>query len=252
MLNLKENFKLLFSIIKTKQFIISISLILIGVLITVFSPSANYNFWNRLTDCLTNETNIMILLLVVSSNVISISKELKNSNILLRYSNYETYLKNSLIINLIYTLLLLIINLIFCVLGTFIINLYMDSGNVTFIIHEIYGFNQLFYLIFFEFRMIIFILLIVTIIFFIYQNNNSKTTLFILVLIVSTFFININYPSLVNDLTNIPLIVTRFFSLINYANIYLELSATLIQFILLCIINSFLKYLLIKKRNELV
>lgn len=252
MKKIKNSFVTLFSCIELKYFIISVLMIFIGVTPTIFSPSNNYNFWNRLLDTLTNEINVVILILIIIVNMINLSKDLKSSNIIIRCKNYEEYLQMYLKIIILYSFIIIFINFIFCVIGVVIITAIMGNFDFSLIIHEIYDFPLFIYLLFFEFRKTLFIVLLTIIMYFIFQGTNNKITLLVTVSLLSTFFININYPLAVNGLTNIPIIVTRYFSNITYSNIFLELSCTLIQFILLCAIIYFEKYIILKRKNELL
>lgn len=252
MKKIRDTFVMLFSCIELKHFFLSILLTFMGVAPTIFSPSSNYNFWNRLLDTLTNEINIIILILVIIANMINLSKDLKSSNIVIRYKNYEEYLQMYLKITILYSLIIIFINFIFCVIGVTVITSIMGNFDFSLILHEIYGFPLFVYLLFFEIRKTLFIVLIAIIMYFIFQGTNNKITLFVTISLLSTFFVNINYPLVVNDLTNMPIIVTRYFSNIAYSNIFLELSCTLIQFMLLCMIIYFEKYIILKRKNELV
>ena len=252
MKKIRNDFAMLFSYIELKHFIVIALMIFIGVTPTIFSPSNNYNFWNRLLDTLTSRINVIFLILVIIVNMVNLSKDLKSSNIILRYKNYEEYLQMYLRITILSSLIIILINSIFCVIGVVIITSIMGNFDFSLIMHEMYDFPLYIYLLFFEIRKILFILLLTTIIYFIFQGTNSKITLLVTVSLLSTFFIDTNYPLIVNDLTNIPIIVTRYFSNIAYSNIFLELSCTLIQFILLCIIIYIEKYIILKRKNELI
>lgn len=248
----KNIFNSLFSYIELKHFMISTLIIFLGALSTIFSPSYSYNFWYRLLDVLTNEINIIILISVIIINMINLSKKLNSSNIIIRYKKYEEYLQKYLKIILLYSFINILINLIFCLVGTLIITILMGNFDFSIKMHEIYKIPLFVYLLFFEIRKIMFILLLVEIMYYIYHIFNEKLTLLVVFLILLTFFINVNYPSIVLDLSNIPIIITRYFSYILYTNIFLEISCSLIQSIFLCSLIYCLKNIFLNRKKELI
>ena len=250
MIDLKQDFILLFSSLKLKNILVNLLLLFIGILAPSFSPSASYNFYARLTDILMNNINMIFLLIVIVINIINITKKLKTANVIIRFNSYSKYINSILKINIINSLLIIISSIIIAIISSFVIVFYM-KGDFSFINHEVYKFNQIFYLLFFEFRAIIFIIMLATIVYYVYQSTNEKITLGVVILILLTFFIDIENINYVNNLKDIPFFVTRYFTSVYYSNIYFELSGSIIQFILLNLIIYFLTYHF-NKRKELI
>ena len=73
----------------------------------------NKPLFNQLINCFTNNFHLLLLILAISINIISLSSELKKSNIILRHKNYRNYLEFCLRKNLMYVFLSLIIRFFF-------------------------------------------------------------------------------------------------------------------------------------------
>ena len=242
-----KEFKNLINLINAKTIIATILIIFIGSIPAIFMDSLlNANLFNQLINCFTINFHLIFLILAISINIISLSSELKKSNIILRHENYYAYLKFCLKKNLMYVFLSLIISFFFC--------LFTSLVSVDFKIevfpYYYYNISNLTYFIFTLIKTVTFINLISIIIFYFNQKFKNKTTLLLIILILLTFFVPINLDSQINSIFKMPILVGHWFYALPYSSFSLEILVFVLQSLILLLIGLILKYLTIYNRKD--
>lgn len=236
------------TLINSKTLIATILIIFIGSTPAMFLDSLLYaNLFNQLLNCFTSSFYLVLLILAITINIISLSSELKSSNIILRYKNYHEYLKSCLKKNLIYVLLTLIISIFFCLF----ISLVSVEFKIKIISYYYYNISNLTYLVFTLIKIIVFLNLISIIIFYFHQLFKNKITFFVLICLLATFFVPITLESKITSIVKIPIFIGHWFYALPYSSFFVEILAFLFQSLILILLGFLLKYLCVFKRKDI-
>ena len=243
-----KEFKNLINLINAKTIIATILIIFIGSIPAIFMDSLlNANLFNQLINCFTTNFHLLLLILAISINIISLSSELKKSNIILRYENYNKYLKFCLEKNLMYVFLCLIISFFFCIFTSLI----SVDFKIKVISYYYYNISNLTYFIFTLIKAVIFLNLISIIIFYFNQKFKNKLTLGFIILVLLTFFMPINLDDKINSIFKMPILIAHWFYALPYSSFSLEILTFIVQSLILLLIGMLLKYLVIYKRKDI-
>lgn len=242
-----KELKDLLTIIKNRTVIFTILIIFIGSLPAIFDVYLlDANFYNQLLACFTSNFHITMLFLLVFLNIISLSKQYKISAFILKYKNYQTYLKGILKKCLLYLNLTLIISLILCLFFAWV----SVDYKITIIPFQLYNISNLEYLIFYMIRVLIYLNLLTMIFFYCNQRFGTKITFLLLLFLILGEFMPI-FPF--NSSTGIipkAFFIFNFFKITPYSTFLLEITASFIQLLLLIGIFFLMRYLAIFKRKE--
>lgn len=222
-------------------------LLLLGVLIPALSGSSTTNFWSRLYSILNSPIFNFMYFVAVGLNVIHISSELSKSyNVVNRYSNYKTLVKNFVRDIVITTIILSIVATILSISGAIL----FSFGNVSVIKHPNYDIPIVVYIVFFIIRGCIFACIVNSIIYLL-SLLLDKIGVIIIILFSSCLFMIT--PIFYNDIQhfyNMPLLYHHYFLSIQYTTMFLEIICSVLQFFLLMIVyNLIYKFVATKKRD---
>jgi len=243
-----KEFKSLISLINSKTIIGTILIIFIGSIPAIFMDSLlNANLFNQLINCFTNNFHLLLLILAISINIISLSSELKKSNIILRHKNYRNYLEFCLRKNLMYVVLTLIISFFFCLFTSLI----SVDFKIEVISYYYYDISNLTYFLFTLIKTVVFMNLISFIIFYFNQKFKNKITLGFIILILLTFFIPINLDGKINSIFKMPILIGHWFYSLPYSSFLHEILVFFVQSLILLLIGIVLKYLVSYKKQDI-
>lgn len=240
--------KELLTLINSKTIIATILIIFIGSTPAIFLENLLYaNVFNQLINCFTANFHLVLLILAISINIITLSSEFKNSNMILKYKNYQEYLKFCLKKNLMYVFLILLISFFFCIFTSLV----SVEFKLNIISYYYYDISNLTYFLFTSIKTITFLNLISIIIFYFNQKFGNKPTLLLITLIIITFFIPIGIDKKITSIFKMPFLVGHWFYSLPYSSFVLEILAFIIQGLILFIIGLLLKITCIKFRKDI-
>ncbi len=247
---MKSRFQNLLSILNGKIVIITIILVFFGSfggIFTLGNKLWNANFFDQMLSCLTLPFNIILIFLAISINIISLSNDIKNNTVILRYKDFQSYLKENFKYNILYISILFLISLFLTIFSCLI----LTELKIVIVDYQFYHISNLLYFFFYLFRTIVFVYLISTIIFYFNQKFGNKLTLFFLIIFLIQFVIPLESFGIQTKINGFPLLLSTFFSLIEYKSFLIEIIYSLVYFGIMLIFLFFLKYLCIRKRKDI-
>lgn len=231
-----------------KQNILIFLLLFLGALLPTLSDSDSFNFWYKLLNILRDPTFNMLLFAAIGINIVYITKDLMTSyDFIIRYQNMNDILKvfkKDLIISTIY---LIIVMLIMSVAS----NILFSFGNFKMIMYSDYNIPIIFYIIFYVIRAIFIVNIISMITFFIMLISN-RTIVILITLLSGTLFYLLPMPSLIEHFYNMKILYHYYFTSLVYNSFLLEVIISIIEIMMLTIIEKILYRYVLKKKRDLL
>lgn len=237
-----DNLKSTINSLGLRSFIFVVVCFFMNILLFIFMALPKGNFLEISFSFMTNPIHLVILFLSIFSSVSTISFRFKNQMIILRHESYVEYLKKMIKKIAIFISLFIIMDFI-CIL---IISIFKCNMNFKVNTHFIYDIPFSIYILFFIIRETILLILLSIVVLYLtlLTKKNLALVLSGLISIIPIFHV---HSDVINSLMKIPLIFTDYFIEILYSNIFLEISGTIIQFLILFFVISLLEKIMIKK-----
>ena len=237
-------------VFNSKSYIILYITLMIGILIPTFSSNTVDNVWVKFLNIISNEWFITAVIISVLLIVERIYNIYHNINIMIRFKDLKSFIKNALkvITNNI------IIYLIFAIFISFIFSIVISNFNFSTYYYSYYEINLIIYEMFFAIRLIAIIYLLSIICYFLRFNFGNVITIIIFAVITILnlmyyqipFFSNIN----ITDFTSIPFLFISYFKIIDFSSFWLEICASLIQLLILVTIIIIIEFINIEKEQK--
>lgn len=235
------------SYFKKKSNLLIFLILVIGVLVPGLSGSSNYGFFAKLNSILHNPYFNMFFFIATGLNVIYMRSNFsKNYDFIIRCENYSHLIKKFVLQIVIATAILYITSFILACS----VSALFCYGNYSFNNHDVYGFNILYYLIFFFVRSILFASIINVIIYLLSCVFKRNVVMFI-ILLFSALFLLIPSGKVVLHFYDAGLFYHYYFLDVYYISFWLEIISSLLQFILLIIISLLIYNCVIRKKRDL-
>lgn len=223
-------------------------IILFGVLIAVFSGNINYNFWNNCYNIMTNEFFICSILVSVGLNSIFVLTQNSKSYLLIvRYKDYKSLINNSILDVVFYNSFLFLVVLILVLAGAIL----LSFGSYSTFIISTYNINIVFYLLFYIIRLFIYINILNVIVFLLVLLFNNILG-YILIVINSLLMIVLPNISNISNFYEMPILVHYYLKHIIFDSFLLEITCSVLEVCLLLIIYKIIKYIVLKKKRDII
>lgn len=224
-------------------------LIFLGVIIPTLSGTAYNNFWNKLFNILNSSFFNTMFFIAIGINFINYNTDnLKFYNIRSRYKNFVDVIKKNVINTIIHTTYLSIISLILAISGSVI----FCFGNFDMIYHPFYNVPIVYYLVFYFIRYIIIAGLINVLISLISILCKKNISIILIILNSSIFMIISNNMNVIHDLSNMYITYYHYYSKIIYSSLMVELKCSIIEIIILILIDIIVFKFIISRKRELI
>ena len=213
------------------------------------SGSPSSNFWYKLFSIITSPFFNMMFFLSIGANVIYVSSELSKSyNIISRYSNYDKLIKSFIHDIIITTVILCVVSIILAIAGAIV----FSYGDFSMFVHPYYDIPIAIYIPLFLLRSWILACLINVIIYFLFIIFKKMASTFIILILSSFFLIMPSCMTEISHFYNMKLMYHYYFSMVHYSSLFLEMTCSFIQFIILFAIYKLLyRFVALKKRDLL-
>lgn len=223
-------------------------LILMGVALPSLSGSASYNFFEKLARILMNPYFNMLFFIASGVNVIYMRSEFtKSYNLASRVGDYKTLVVTFIKDIVLATAFLYVIAIILACAGAII----FSFGEHAMVTHPVYGFNVIYYLLFFIVRGFIFTSLVNVIIYLVSIAFRNRLTMLI-ILVCNVYFLIVSSGKSIKHFYQMSLLYHNYFLTGYYASFPLEIICSLFEGVLLLFICTIICRLIISKKRDLV
>lgn len=231
-----------------KDMLLILLLAILGCGIPTISGNPNLNFFSKFYEILNDRTFNFFMFLSLMINVFIYLHQLSNSQIfIMRLSNYNLIIKAFLKNISIYTIYIYIINIVLAMAGSILVSL----NGFSMIYHPNYNFPIYLYLLFFIIRNAIILVLVFRIFFLVVLRFDNIITK-LLILFFNILFLLPLKLSKINYFYEGRLLFNYYFLNINYQSFYLEVLCSILQILLLIIIQKMMTKYLFKKKRDLL
>lgn len=232
-----------------KKYLLIFLLLLLGVLLPTLSGTKSYNFWNRLYNILNNPVYNMMLFISVGINLIYLAGDMKsNYMIISRYGDLKLINKKFIEDIIIFTVYLIFISFILAIASSVL----FSFGDIKMINHPLYDIPMVIYILFFFLRSIILASIVNSIIFLVYTLFNKIITIIIVLINSSYFMINNVSSSSIAHFYNMHLLFHNYYTYVNYNSFFLEIIISIMEIIIMFIINNIIFNIAVRKKSDLL
>ncbi len=248
MKTLRNRFTRIHSHFNRKDTLIIVLIMGLGILIPLFSPTSQYNFWFNLYNILTNTYCNLFLVL---SGILNISLYLKSDykyNLVNRFSSLKEYVRYHIPDILYMTCHLFFIYILLSVAGA----IAFSMNHFEMVDYMFYGISILEYLPFFLVRELGILLFVQLISFFVLEMGRKKFTVLFTILIVSCFVVTTNTNSIISHFYEASLSFPFYFQNIEYSSFSLEVLCSILYFGVLFLVYRLIFVLTTRKKRDIL
>lgn len=238
----KDNINLI-KLIGIKKIVLIFLLLLGTTLASVLTYYSDLNFWLICYSSVANSVHVAVLLLLNMVFIIDISSKMVKYIFFIRYDNYELFLQSILKKILKFISFVLLLDFTFILIASLI----RSGFNFQIYHHYIYDIPIYLYLLLYFIREYVFVIIISIIAFYIYIIFGHKISLFFIVLISLSCLFRFNVE-VIDTFLKMPLIITDYLKELSFSNIFMDVSCSIIYFMLLSMLLMLLEKNITKKR----
>jgi len=236
-------------IFNSKNYIFLYVTLMIGILIPTFFGSTASNVWLKFLNIISDEWFITAVIISILLIVEKIYNVYHNINVILRFSDLKSFIKNALKI----ITKNIIIYLIFAILISFVFSVIISNFDFSVYYYSYYEINLIIYELFFAIRLVVMVYFL-SIIFYLFRINLGRVVsmiIFATIIILNLMYYQIPFfNNNITGFTSIPYVFISYFKIIDFSSFWLEICATLIQLLILVTIIIIMEFISTEKEQE--